>query len=153
MTILKWKNPSIEGQRTTSPAVFNSPISGLFDGVLGDAFFTREFASYVPAVNFSESKEHYYIELSAPGFEKDDVKIEYNRGALIVTGNHKSEKEVTEKRYSHKEFNFGSFKRTFTLPDSVNENNIQARYENGILYISIAKSEHVKDDLVEIKIS
>lgn len=153
MTILKWKNPSIEGQRTTNPAVFNSPISGLFDNILGDGFLTREFAAYVPAVNFSESKAHYFIELSAPGFEKDDFKIEYNRGTLIVTANHKSEKEVIEKRYSHKEFNFGSFKRTFTLPEGINELDIQAKYENGILTISLAKFEKEKDEVLEIKIS
>lgn len=153
MTILKWKNPSVEGHRTQNPAVFNSPISGLFDTVLGDTLFTREFASFVPAVNFSENKEYYFIDLSTPGFEKKDFKIEYNKGALIITGNHTSEKEVSEKRYSHKEFNFGSFKRTFTLPEAINDQDVNATYENGILHISIAKSEQVKDDVREINIS
>jgi HSP20 family protein len=152
MTILKWKNPSIVGQKTNNSAVFNSPISGMIDNILGDAIFTREFASYVPAVNFSESKECYYIDLFAPGFEKDEFKIALNKGTLIVSGNHNAEKALIEKQYSHKEFNFGSFKRIFTLPDGINEKDIQAKYENGILNISLLKVEHTKDDVLEIKI-
>ena len=153
MTIVKWKKPSIEGQGTTSPVVFNSPLSGLFENFLGDDFFTREFASYVPAVNFSEGKEHYHLDVSAPGFEKDDFKIELNRGVLTVTGHHKTEKETTDKNYSRKEFNYGSFQRSFTLPEGVNEAGVEAKYDNGILKISLKKNEDAHKGVVEIKVS
>ncbi|MEI6489083.1 MAG: Hsp20/alpha crystallin family protein [Bacteroidota bacterium] len=153
MTIVKWKKPSIAGHETTSPVVFNSPIAGLFENLLGDDFFTREFASYVPAVNFSEGKERYHLDLSAPGFEKDDFKIELNKGVLTISGHHKTEKETTEKTYSRKEFSYGSFQRSFTLPEGVNENGVEAKYENGILKISLAKKEDAHQDVVEIKIS
>ena len=72
---------------------------------------------------------------------------------LTVSGHHKTEKETTEKNYSRKEFNYGSFQRSFTLPDGVNESGVEAKYENGILKVSLAKKEDAHDDVVEIKVS
>ncbi len=153
MTIVKWKKPATEGQKSVNPALFNSPFSGLFENLLGEEYFTKEFASYVPAANFSETKDHFNLELSAPGFEKEDFKIQVNKGVLTISGEHKSEKETTEKNYSRKEFAYGSFQRSFTLPEEANENAIEAKYENGILKMALAKKEELKKEAIEIKIS
>ncbi len=153
MTIVKWKKPSTEGQKATNPVVFNSPLSGLFENLLGEDFLTKEYASYVPAVNFSEQKENYSLDVFAPGFEKNDFKIEVNKGVLTVSGYREDEKETVEKNYTRKEFNHGSFQRSFTLPEEVNENAIEAKYESGILKITMAKKEDSKTEAIEIKIS
>lgn len=153
MTIVKWKKPVTNGQEKTSPVVFNSPLSGLFENLLGEEFFTREYASYIPAVNFSEEKEQYSLHLSAPGFEKDDFKLEVNKGVLTVSGHHKTEKETDEKTYARKEFTYGSFQRSFTLPEEVDENAIDAKYVNGILKISLAKKAELQREAIEIKVS
>lgn len=153
MTIVKWKKPLLAGHETANPVLFNSPLSGLFENFLGEDFFTKEFATYVPVANFSEGKEHYYLDLSAPGFDKDDFKIEMNRGVLSVSGRHKTETETNEKTYYRKEFNYGSFQRSFTLPDGINENDVEAKYENGILKIALAKKTDAHQGGVEIKIS
>ncbi len=153
MTIVKWKKPTTDGQKSVSPVTFNSPFSGLFENLLGEEYLTREFASYVPAANFSEGKEKYNLDLSAPGFEKEDFKIEVNKGVLTVSGEHKTEKETEEKNFTRKEFIFGSFQRSFVLPEEVDENAIDAKYENGILRISLAKKAELQKASIEIKVS
>lgn len=152
MTIVKWKNPSVEG-KASNPVVFNSPFSGLLDNFFGGDFLTREFASYMPAVNFSEEKTQFNLELSAPGFVKEDFKIEFNKGILTISAEHKTETETSERTYSRKEFNYGSFSRSFNVPESVDENAIDAKYENGILKLTLAKKEEAKKEAIEIKIS
>ncbi|MES2591301.1 MAG: Hsp20/alpha crystallin family protein [Bacteroidota bacterium] len=152
MTIVKWKKPYNNGV-TDNPVVFNSALSGLLENFLGDDFLLREHASYVPAVNVSENKDAYNLELSAPGFEKDDFKIELKKGMLIISGHHKTEKETEEKTYSRKEFSYGSFQRSFSLPEEVNEEAIDAKYENGVLKVFLAKENDLKKGTKEIKIA
>lgn len=152
MTIVKWKKPYTNGT-TNSPVIFNSPFSGLFENFLGEDFLTREYASYVPAVNISEEEGKYNLELSAPGFEKEDFKIELAKGMLTISGEHKTEKKTKEKAFSRKEFSYGSFQRSFSLPEGINEDAVEAKYENGILKISIAKWDDPKKAPREIKIS
>ncbi|MFY9310263.1 MAG: Hsp20/alpha crystallin family protein [Bacteroidia bacterium] len=152
MTIVKWKKPYTNGT-ANSPAIFNSPFPGLFENFFGDDFLTREYASYVPAVNISEEDDKYKLELSAPGFEKEDFKIELKKGMLTISGEHKTEKETKEKTFSRKEFSYGSFQRSFSLPEGINEDAVDAKYENGILKISLAKWEDPKKAPREIKVS
>jgi HSP20 family protein len=153
MTLVKFKRPTVVGETAANPVVLNSPFSGLFENLLGDNFFTREFASFVPAVNFSEETGHYNLELSAPGFEKNDFKIKLADGVLTISGEHKSETETSGKNYTRKEFSLGSFERSFNLPDGINESAVDAKYENGILKVSLAKKAEVIKEAVEIKIS
>ncbi len=152
MTIVKWKRPSYEGQ-LNNPAIFNSPFSGLFENFLGGDFLTRDYASFVPAVNVSEEQGHYLLELSAPGFQKEDFKIELKDGVLVVSAQHQISEETKNKNYTRKEFAYGSFQRNFSLPEEANEETIDAKYENGILKISLTKKEEVKKTAKEIKIS
>lgn len=140
MTLVKWKRPSENGQ-SNSPMIFNSPLSNLFESFFNDDFFVREYASFVPSVNVSEEKDKFNIELSAPGFNKSDFKLEVEKGVLTISGKHETAKETAEKNYTRKEFNYGSFQRSFTLPENVNEDNISAKYENGILKIELNKKE------------
>ena len=152
MTLVKWKRPLENGQ-ANRPVMYNSPLTGLFNNIWGDDFLTGEYAQFVPAVNVAEDEQHYSVELSAPGFEKNDFKIELNEGVLTVSGKHQTQKEVKEKNFSRKEFNYGSFQRSFSLPEEINEEAIDAKYENGILTIALPKKEESKKPAKEIKIS
>ena len=151
MTLVKWKRPFEHGQ-VTNP-VYSSPLSGLFENIFGEEYLGREHAQFVPAVNLSEAEGTYLVELSAPGFEKGDFKIELKERVLIVSGKHQTEKEVKEKNFSRKEFNYGSFQRSFSLPEEINEEAIDAKYENGILKLTLPKKEEVKKAAKEIKIA
>ena len=93
------------------------------------------------------------VELSAPGFDKNDFKLEVKDGVLTIFGKHEAEKEVKEKNYTRKEFNYGTFQRSFSLPQEVNEEAIDAKYENGILKVALPKKEETKKATKEIKIS
>lgn len=135
MTLVRFRKP-------TDNAVAN-PFN-VMDNFFRDNFFTKEYAAFVPAVNVSEEETKFNVELSAPGFVKSDFKIEVDKGVLKVSGEHKTEAEVKEKNYSRKEFNYGSFQRSFTLPEDINEEGIDAKYDNGILNIVLPKKEKEK---------
>lgn len=152
MTLIKWKKPSENGQ-TNNQLIYNSPFVGLMENLFSDDFLRKEYASFVPAANVSEEVDKFNLELSAPGFEKSDFKIVLNKGTLTISGEHKTEKETTEKNYTRKEYNFGSFQRSFTLPEEVNEEHIDAKYENGILKLVLPKKESKIPTTKEITIS
>ena len=152
MTLVKWKRPFENGQVNRN-TMYNAPLSGLFTNLWADDFLTAERAQFVPAVNLSEDEKQYHVELSAPGFDKNDFKIELNDGILSISGKHQAETEVKEKNFTRKEFNYGSFQRSFSLPEEINHEAIDAKYENGILKIALPKKEESKKPAKEIKIS
>ncbi|WP_158973711.1 Hsp20/alpha crystallin family protein [Cellulophaga sp. L1A9] len=98
-----------------------------------------------PAVNIREDDTSFVLELVAPGRKKEDFKIEIDNDLLTVSFESKEEasdeKEVNKVKYTRKEYSFSSFKRAFTLPDSVNKDAINANYENGILSFNLPKKE------------
>jgi HSP20 family protein len=153
MTLVKWTKPANGTARNEFfPAFAGFP--GLLEDFLGNDTFKRDHAQYVPAVNIAEAADHFSIELSAPGFTKEDFKIEVENQALTISGSKKSENTEEGKTYTRKEFSFGSFKRAFTLPQTVDTDKIGAKYENGILKLTISKREEAKAKPArEIKIS
>ena len=155
MAITKWKRPSNDGENDR-PTMYSSPFSSLMENFFNDNFFTRDFSNFVPAVNVSENENEYNVELSAPGFKKEDFKVELDNKTLTISAEHREEKEEgkTSKTFRRKEFNYGSFRRIFTLPETVNEENIDAKYEDGILKLALPKKEEAKaKPAKEIKIS
>ncbi|HEX8516660.1 MAG TPA: Hsp20/alpha crystallin family protein [Bacteroidia bacterium] len=153
MSITRWKKPS-NGQENDSPVLYSSPFGNLMENFFNDNFLTREFSSAVPAVNVSEDKDKFSVDLSAPGFNKEDFKIEADDKMLTISGEHKTEKEDKSKTFTRREFNYGSFRRSFSLPESVDDEKIDAKYENGILKITLHKREEAKPKPIkEISIS
>lgn len=95
----------------------------------------------VPPVNIRETDNAFTVELSAPGKNKDDFHIEIDNDLLTISSEVKTENNAEVGKYTRREFTFSSFKRSFTLPDSVNSDEIKANYENGILSINLPKKE------------
>jgi len=98
----------------------------------------------LPAVNIKENENGFEVEMAAPGMKKDDFKINLDNNVLCISSEKKFEDNKTEGNYSKKEFSYQSFSRSFTLPDSADEGKIMAKYENGLLMISIPKREEAK---------
>lgn len=96
--------------------------------------------STIPA-NIHETKDGYHLELSAPGRNKEDFKLNVENNLLTVSFEKKEEAENIEYKTIRKEFSFKSFKRSFNLDDKINTTNIQAKYENGVLKIYLPKKE------------
>lgn len=106
-------------------------------------------------MNISENENEFHIELAAPGLKKEDFKINLEQDLLSVSADKKEENSKSDetKKYNRKEYNYSSFLRTFTLPDTANYENIVAEYTDGVLYITVAKKEEVKVQSREIAIS
>jgi len=97
----------------------------------------------VPAVNIKETDHSYVVELAAPGKKKEDFNIELEDNVLTISSEARNEKEEkdNEGKYTRREFSYSSFKRAFTLPETVNEYEINATYENGVLHLTLPKKE------------
>ena len=95
--------------------------------------------STVPAVNIKENEKDFELELSVPGRKKEDFDIEIDNNVLTISSEYKTESEVSEDNYTRREFGFSSFKRSFTLPETIDEDKIRADYNDGILRFVLPK--------------
>lgn len=118
--------------------------------------FTSNFNTgmSVPKVNIKETADAFMIELAVPGLKKSDFKLDLDNQILTISTESKEENEHKEENYTRREFGYSAFKRTFTLPDSVNDEKINAYYTDGILSVLLPKKEEAKQKPVRsIKIS
>ncbi len=120
----------------------------------GDKFFNTPFFTNetLPSVNVSDKKNHYELEVAAPGFKKDDFKISTDKGMISISADTSSEKKEERENYLRQEFSRSSFTRTFSLPDDVEEDKINAHYENGVLTVELKKSAKAVPAKKEIKV-
>jgi HSP20 family protein len=107
----------------------------------------------VPAVNINETDKEFELELAAPGLKKNDFKVNIDRNVLTVSTEKKEEKEEKDKNFTRKEFSYHSFSRSFTLPESVNQEKIDAKYTDGVLKLVLPKKDEVIPKSKEIKIA
>ncbi|HXD78602.1 MAG TPA: Hsp20/alpha crystallin family protein [Puia sp.] len=98
----------------------------------------------IPAVNISEQKDSYVVSLAAPGMKKDDFKIDVDGSTLTISAESEETKEDKEERFTRKEFNYTSFTRSFTLPEWINKDKIDASYDNGLLKLTLPKTEEAR---------
>ncbi len=98
----------------------------------------------VPAVNITETKDEYILSLAAPGMKKDDFNIDITGNLITISCEKEQKSEVKEELFTRNEYNYTSFSRNFTLPEDVNKERIDARYEDGILKLSLPKKEEAK---------
>mgnify|MGYP000851075293 CR=1 FL=1 len=123
-------------------ASLNKWIDTLFNTTLADAMGT-DFTTSSPSVNIVEHEANYIMQLAAPGLEKSDFNINIENDYLVISAEKKSEKEETGAagKFTRREFNYSSFKRSFQLDDHINREEISATYENGVLNITLPKKE------------
>jgi len=106
--------------------------------------------SFVPGIDISETDNQFLISAELPGMSKEDIDINLDNGRLTISGERKFEKEEEGKTYHRVETRYGSFNRSFQLPDNVDEESINAKYENGLLNIAIDKAEDKVKKKIEI---
>lgn len=103
--------------------------------------------NWIPAINVKENKENFEIEVAAPGFSKKNFEVTITDDVLTISAENKKMKDETEEEYSRKEFYYNSFKRSFTLPKSIDfSKKIKAKYDNGVLRVHLEKLEILKSD-------
>ncbi|OQY95581.1 MAG: heat-shock protein Hsp20 [Sphingobacteriales bacterium UTBCD1] len=98
----------------------------------------------MPAVNVTDNKENYIVSLAAPGLKKNDFKIDVNGNMLTISSEKEEDREEKESRYTRREYSYSSFSRSFTLPEEVNREKIDAVYEEGVLKLTLPKTEESK---------
>jgi len=139
----------------------NNPATRTFDGLLNDLFndmpsaFGKTFREDVfnfPPVNITENTTAYLIEVAAPGMEKTDFTLKLNGNLLTISGSKKEEVKEETAKSIRKEFSSKSFKRSFTVDEKIDAANIAAKYEQGILNVTLPKKEEVKPAAKEITI-
>lgn len=139
MTLVKFKK--------TAPADL---MNSFFNDVWANDFsaFNRQLNRNIPSVNISETDNSFVLDFAAPGFAKEDIKVKLDGDTLTVSAEVKTETENTERNYKRREFHQTSFSRSFTLPDTVDGDKIEGKYDNGILTISIPKKVITKQSNV-----
>ncbi|MCF8303704.1 MAG: Hsp20/alpha crystallin family protein [Bacteroidales bacterium] len=140
MTLIRWNNPWT--------------LSSMMDEMMrNDARETNgNRCGCGPATNIMEKEDSFVIEMAVPGFRKDEININFEDDTLTIS----SEKEDNEKEnteFTRKEFAYGGFSRSFSIPESVNAEDIKAEYNNGILSIILPKKEEEKKMNKEIAIA
>ena len=149
--------------RSNSNSQYQYPslINSFFSKDLMDEFFTPTFNGTAPAVNIREDEDGYYIEVAAPGMKKSDFKLNLDHNRLTISAEKKEEnqfdnyedqnkgkeeqKENRKKgKYTRREFSYSSFQRTFTLPNTVDGEKINASYTDGVLQVGLPKRDDAK---------
>jgi len=121
---------------------YNWPFfSDIFDvdRFFGNSYYNNSQGSR-PAVNISENDKEYNIDVFAPGFKKEDFSIEVDEDMLHIKAENRSEDNEEKKNFTRKEYHYNSFTRSFRLPDNVKDDKIGARYEEGVLKLTVPKS-------------
>jgi HSP20 family protein len=110
-------------------------------------------ADWAPTVDISETEGEYLIKAELPEVKKDDVKVTLEDGILTIQGERRREKDEKTTKYHRVERSYGSFVRSFSLPDQVDENGVKAEYKDGMLNLRIPKSEKAKPRAIEVKVA
>ena len=113
---------------------------------LGGTTNVNSIGTSIPAVNIQETDDNFLVAVAVPGKTKDDFNIELDNDVLTISSEVKKENEVSENngKFTRKEFSYSSFKRAFSLPDTVDGEKISAAYNNGVLEINLPKKEEAK---------
>jgi HSP20 family protein len=136
---------------------FNQPtmktLDSFLDNLLQEMPSAQSNGIHFPPVNISETKDIYELQFNVPGRNKEDFKITVDKNILTVSFDKKDEKEDENKKQIKREFNLQSFKRSFTLDEKILSENIAAKYENGLLVLTLPKKEEVKIEAKHISVN
>ncbi|WP_343306465.1 Hsp20/alpha crystallin family protein [Chitinophaga niabensis] len=130
-------------------------LSGIMDDIFNGKFINKDFATsdffgaHAP-VNIRETKDAYVLDVVAPGFEKGDFKINLDGQTLTISSEKKTEQKVENEKQIRREFSFRSFSRSFTLDENVDADKINAKYDNGVLKLTLPKKEAKQEAAKEI---
>lgn len=131
-------------------------LSNIFDEPFFNADFNgnKSWMAAVPPVNVVDKKGEFEVEIAVPGMKKEDFQVTCENGYLTIKAEKEERKEEKEKTYTRREYNYNSFERSFLLPETVKNEQVKAKYENGVLKISIPKKEEARSKpKIEVKVA
>ncbi len=145
MTITRY-NPMREMDYPT-PRRFSSVLDDFFNDVVA----SDTGRMFVPSLDITEDESHYHVHVALPGMNKDDINVDLQDRRLTITGERKEEKEEKETKHHLTETRYGKFERSVMLPDNIDQNKIDARFEDGVLKLDIEKKEKQVNKQIKIK--
>jgi len=129
-----------------------SQIENMFSDFWRWPFVERQADGFVPATDIEETDKEFRIVFELPGMEKKDIKVSVEDNILTVSGERKDRSEEKGKNYVRSEIRCGSFSRSFSLPRTVDVNNVAADYRDGLLTVTLQKTEEAKPKEIEVKV-
>ena len=133
---------------TTSPN-----FSNLFDEFFGkDVEFNASCSTTTPSINIIEKNESFVIQVAAPGLDKEDFNVTIDGSKLTISSEKEIDKLEEGEKFRKKQFSFSKFKRTFSIPELLDMESINAEYRSGILNVTVPKMEAVKKEAKQIKV-
>ncbi len=145
MKLFKWNIADIKPK-------FPNIVERFFGKKITDEVSNDQEVSIIPSVNIAEEDRAFEVSFALPGLSKKDVKIELQNDCLIVSSEKQYEKEDKNKNWMRREYGYASFQRMFQLPESADQNKIQAEMKNGVLSIKVAKKVGYIENKREITI-
>ena len=142
MALLKYNRPGSD--------IYSRRFSDIMDEFFNDAVTTRK-SSFAPSIDISETENQFIIDVEVPGINKEDIEVNFDNDMLTISGERSFNKEEDGKQYHRVESHYGTFNRSFRLPDNVDSESIKATYNNGILNITVDKSEEKLKKQIEIQ--
>jgi HSP20 family protein len=109
-------------------------------------------ADWSPTVDISETDAEYLVKAEIPEVDRKDVKVTVQDGLLTIQGERKQEKEEKGKRFHRVERSYGTFLRTFDMPDGVDEEKVKAEFKDGMLLVHLPKTEKARTKVIEVKV-
>jgi HSP20 family protein len=128
-------------------------FDGLIDSFFGTSALRSNFdCDFMPRVDIIEDENNVHLNFELPGMEKDQIKVMVEDGVLTVSGERKHESEEKDKNFVRTERAYGAFSRSFTLPDNIDHEKISADYKNGLLNVTLAKTEKARPKEIAVSI-
>jgi len=153
--LIRWQRPALAAWpgfgRLTS---LRDEIDRLFQEPLAElARTTNLLSGWTPAIDLYEDKDNVFVKAELPGMKKEDIEVSFHNGTLSVSGERKSEDKYEDSEVYRSERFFGRFQRTVTLPAPVAADKVKAEYKDGILSITLPKTEEAKPKHIDVNIS
>jgi HSP20 family protein len=126
------------GMQDDMPQTFSSMLDRFFN----ESVNSRGLSGFTPHVDACETDSGYEIEVALPGIRKEDISIDFQEGKLTISGERRFEKKEEGRRYQMLETQYGSFSRSFYLPDNVDADKIAAQLQDGVLLVRVPKDQH-----------
>jgi len=149
MLFTRYKNPIQSYNNYSNISLLNEFINSALSA---NNEVSENVSDFYPSINTREANDAYYIEIDLPGVKKDEVDINVEDNILTISGKREVKKEQKDENYYKIESHYGTFSRSFTLPQKIDLDKIKAKSENGVLEVCIPKQEESKNKIKKIEI-
>ena len=153
--LTRWQRPELSAWQGVGPLTdFRDEIDRLFESPLAELTRTSQLLSgWTPAVDLFEDKDNFILRAELPGMKKDDIELSLHDGSLSISGERKAEDKYQDAEVYRAERFFGRFQRIITVPVPVSADKIKAQFKDGILTVTLPKTEEAKPKHIEVKVA